>query len=863
MISINAISMKWAYRKLKNYIYYASPASYLKDKIMQFEDNYNDNSFEDMANELQRLFSSKHDMVKGKGISYIVFPKKDGVDSDNEKIIVNDYNVFLDMPLKFYLVDVLFTLDIFTTLNYKASDYSFGNDFDKRLWKIKENELDGNILENNLLFANFNAQYDLWKEKIYNAIEETSEQDKIIIKMDFKRSYYNAYFDIDSFIKELFNDDSNDPICEFEKQLYYYYSGILNRIIDWSTPKTHYVHLPVGLFSSACIYNILLKEFDEIVKGKSLAYSRYVDDILIVLPKTKKSNLNDILEEFFSGLFITVDNDLVVNSILDKKGSFIINKKKIKILSYKSGYPLRKLQSRLNKIIKPSMDVIEEMDFDDDNLDESFLFKHDYIKKIVQMINSDTDEKCEFIKKLSDSEYINIFRCWKMLLSNVENKDYFEERIEQAIKRTSLSNGDAEFDEKLRTALYLELDYASNNIKYKNHLLCDIEQDCTLEYIAKMEQNYDNLFYPLTITFDEITLYLSQKQDFICDDFINEAEILYKRINRFSLQRSFDISINKNLTNSIYYVSKMGSAIDDRRMVRVAVANINLSFDDLERTGVIGSFPPTYDIYEFKHLIDLAKNSEAEIIIFPEFSLPEKYAFDIIKHCRKRKISIVTGLTHRNIGGELVNLVLIRDNDLDLALYKWKNYMPIDEKKYCLEHNYGYRVPQIPYYFIIDNGRYKYSTMTCFEATSITDRALLCDEIEILYMPVFNRDTYYFSNIISSFVRDASCFVAQSNSNQYGDSRISGPYGRVFLDVVKLKGGMNNYFVIGEVDLDSLRVKNNVGEDFESSLDLVAISLPSWDNTFEDKYKEYKEKGIKPISAGLNRYTIRKNNGLD
>lgn len=863
MYSIDANSLKWAYQKLKSYIYYSLPASYLKDKMIEFEKNYNANSFVEMANDLNYLFSTTHDMLRGQGISYTIFPKKDGVSSINNNIIVAGFNVFVDMPLKFYLVDVLFTLDIFESLQYDMSDYSFGNDFDKRLWQIKKNELDGSILENKLLFANFNAQYDLWKEKIYAKLEETADEDKTIIKMDFQRSYYNVYFDINKFIIEYLGG-LNNPIYQFEKQLYCYYSTILDDIIQWSPHKTSFVHLPIGLMSSACIYNILLKSFDEAIASRAIAYSRYVDDILIVLPKMNRTSLNEILEEQFPGIFESTDNgDIKVKAILDANGKYIINAKKIKVLTYKSGYPLESIRAKLNKVIKPSMDVIEEMDFEDDNGDEFSLFRHDYLKKIIQQIKDVTDERCDFIKNLSDSEYINLYSSWKMLLAKVNNDDYFLGRIKDAINRTSLSIEKDLANKKLRFALSAELDYACNSNRYKQHLLCDIEQERAFEHIKEVEVGNDDFFYPLTSTFDEITLYLSQMQEGLQDGFIAHAEALYRKANNLSKSLKCNISMLENDGRFIYTLSPNNIAQCENRKIRLAVANMNLTEEEAIEADSSGEFPSTYNIREFTHLIDLAKNFGAEIIVFPEFALPERYALDITKHCRKRKISIITGLTHRKHNGDLVNQILIRDKDIDLALFKWKNYMPVDEKKICLERGNGYYVPQTPYYLVVDNGKCKYSSMTCFEATCIVDRAILCDRIELLLMPVFNRDTFYFSNIIASFVRDASCFVAQANSNFYGDSRISGPYSQVELDLVKLKGGLNNYFVVGELDLDLLSFNIRSGEILESNINASMLFLPKWDDDLESEYNEYKNNKTKPISAGCNRYNIRKHNGLD
>lgn len=192
-----------------------------------------------------------------------------------------------------------------------------------------------------------------------------------------------------------------------------------------------------------------------------------------------------------------------------------------------------------------------------------------------------------------------------------------------------------------------------------------------------------------------------------------------------------------------------------------------------------------------------------------------------------------------------------------------QNYLFLADSVFCFENNVGFLEPSTPYYFIFDNVRYKYSTMTCFEATCIQDRALLSDKIEVLYMPVFNKDTFYFSNIVSSFVRDASCFIAQANSNEYGDSRISGPFGQIKIDIAKLKGGINNYFVVGDIDLGLIHEKNRVTTKLELSMDFCN----SFDDYDKEGYKEELEKfnavAVKPLSAGHKRCQVRKENGLE
>ena len=245
MFDITAETLKWAYKKLKNYIYYSSPASYLKDKIVYFEENYNENSFDEMAKNLNRILAKeKYSIIKDEKVSYTIYPKKDGVNDENNNVVVENFNIFIDMPLQFYLLDILFTLELFDNMDGNSSVYSFGNDFNYSLWEIKEGKRPGNILENRLLFANFNSQYDSWKNKVYTYLDKNADNDCYIVKMDFKRSYYNVYFNIRDFIEERLGKNAlNNPICEFECELYSYYSTVIDSVVpqEGLKKKTNYV----------------------------------------------------------------------------------------------------------------------------------------------------------------------------------------------------------------------------------------------------------------------------------------------------------------------------------------------------------------------------------------------------------------------------------------------------------------------------------------------------------------------------------------------------------------------------------------------------------------------------------------------
>ena len=146
--------------------------------------------------------------------------------------------------------------------------------------------------------------------------------------------------------------------------------------------------------------------------------------------------------------------------------------------------------------------------------------------------------------------------------------------------------------------------------------------------------------------------------------------------------------------------------------------------------------------------------------------------------------------------------------------------------------------------------------MTCFEATNIRDRAFLNDIIDALFVPVYNQDTKYFSDIVGSMTRDLSSFIIQANNSEYGDSRITGPMQSYEKDIIKIKGGDNCYVVVGTIDLKSMRDKHTFMAGIDKDISgLLKMHKDSDRRKEAKKIKERidddKENNVfKPLSAG-------------
>ena len=99
-----------------------------------------------------------------------------------------------------------------------------------------------------------------------------------------------------------------------------------------------------------------------------------------------------------------------------------------------------------------------------------------------------------------------------------------------------------------------------------------------------------------------------------------------------------------------------------------------------------------------------------------------------------------------------------------------------------------------------------FSALLCSDLTNIQHRNQLRGHIDALFALEWNRDTNTFSSLVESTANDLHAFVIQTNNRLYGDSRIRAPakddYAR---DFVQVKGGVSDFFVLGEVNYNKLR----------------------------------------------------------
>lgn len=273
------------------------------------------------------------------------------------------------------------------------------------------------------------------------------------------------------------------------------------------------------------------------------------------------------------------------------------------------------------------------------------------------------------------------------------------------------------------------------------------------------------------------------------------------------------------LSDELKYSLKQFIVPDDREKninrINICTASINLSPEDCVKSLEKKNISSKKKEVIWKILDEAFKYSGTvkidKLLILPELFYPTTLIKDLIKYSRITQTAIITGLGYIKVNDNQVKNYVATILPFKSKCYKnamifireKNDYSPI-EKHLLAKHGYTCVDNEISKYQIFNWRGLDLGAMICFELTDIMARALLRGNVDLLALPVLNKDTTYFSNIIDSATRDLHCVIVQANTASYGDTRVTAPYDRDNKDIFKIKGGDNGNTVIGTLDLDGL-----------------------------------------------------------
>ncbi len=250
--------------------------------------------------------------------------------------------------------------------------------------------------------------------------------------------------------------------------------------------------------------------------------------------------------------------------------------------------------------------------------------------------------------------------------------------------------------------------------------------------------------------------------------------------------------------------------------LKIALTNIKTT-EKQWRLAVEGKNDHSLMRYErLRRLVNniLSDDVRVSYVALPECSLPKRWAFSIAYKLAQNNVSFVGGLEYYEDKRKLRNDLLVS------LVTRWPGYLtsvmmlqskakPAHGEKRSLK-----KLGKTLYEFVGSNyqppiykhGDFFFGALICSDFTSIQNREFLQGRVDAVFVPEWNSDLKTFSFLVESAAHDVHSFIIQVNNREYGDSRVRAPFEKDYRrDVVRVKGGVSDYYVIAEINYNDLR----------------------------------------------------------
>lgn len=229
---------------------------------------------------------------------------------------------------------------------------------------------------------------------------------------------------------------------------------------------------------------------------------------------------------------------------------------------------------------------------------------------------------------------------------------------------------------------------------------------------------------------------------------------------------------------------------------------------------------PELSAERYKRLVRLANAvvtspHRAEYVVFPELSIPRRWLPGLAGVFMKAGTSLITGVEYRRVGTQVVNEAYLLLADDRLGYRSWcvvrqQKGVPAHHERDELRGKFGLTLaapaskddPKPIYrHFGHDFG-----VLICSELTDIRFRQEMRGDVDTLFVLSWNQDLESFGALVEAAVLDVHCYMVLVNNRKYGDSRVRTPSKKNWMrDLVRIKGGLDDYFVVTDLDIMSLR----------------------------------------------------------
>jgi len=251
--------------------------------------------------------------------------------------------------------------------------------------------------------------------------------------------------------------------------------------------------------------------------------------------------------------------------------------------------------------------------------------------------------------------------------------------------------------------------------------------------------------------------------------------------------------------------------------VKIALATVRTD-PDAWKSAAIGKPDLSAERYEkFKLLFQeaVSRGHRPDYIVLPEFAMPSQWFVSFADKLRLTDTSLISGMEYRPGGPDKVrnqvwaSLRTGSSSSRSYAVYVQDKQSPAPFERENLQNIAGIQMePENRWKkpTVIAHGDFNFAILICSELTNINHRSALRGQIDALFVPEWNKDLNTFGALVESAALDIHAYIVQANHLMYGDSRIRAPRAKEWeRDIVRVRGGIHNHVVVGEIDYWALR----------------------------------------------------------
>ncbi|MEX2411365.1 MAG: reverse transcriptase domain-containing protein [Candidatus Paceibacterota bacterium] len=270
----------------------------------------------------------------------------------------------------------------------------------------------------------------------------------------------------------------------------------------------------------------------------------------------------------------------------------------------------------------------------------------------------------------------------------------------------------------------------------------------------------------------------------------------------------------------------------------IGLANIKVDWQNEASRSVRGT--PVVNTKRYSRISRIlnkfvGEDPEPELGVLPECSIPHDFLGLMTNFTKRHQKGLVFGTEHINDGTYGYNFIMTclpvkleKRNDA-ILIPRLKNHYSPEEEFYIEEYHLKVAKSPVAKYHLFKWRNLYFTTFYCFELADIVHRSLFRSKIDLLVASELNKDTNYFSAIVESTSRDLNTLVAQVNSSEYGDNRITRPAKSYYKNICRMDGGDNDLVIVVKIDINELREHQLKGYQLQKEDKIYKPSPPNFE----------------------------------